>query len=76
MYKGDQMFQCMVWGSVHFATLEPAVAVFVTRCIRTYVCSPRHCFCSKVHLVMCDLIVWYYFSKQSMLSSLSDSNVL
>ena len=37
MYKGDQMFQCMVWGSVHFATLEPAVAVFVTRCILTYV---------------------------------------
>ena len=74
MCKGDQMFQCMVCGSVHFATLEPsAVAAYATQCILTYV-VPDTAFAAKC-ILLC-VFNYYYFTMQSMLSSLSDSYVL
>ena len=80
MCKGDQMFQCMVCGSVHFATLEPpAVTVFATQCILMYVVLDT-AFAAK-WILLCVFncvasVIYYYFTMQSMISSLSDSYVL
>ena len=63
-----------------FCNIRAPCSSSVCDSMHTYVCSPRHCFCCKVHPVVCfncvASVIYYYFTMQSMLSSLSDSYVL